>query len=144
MEPQFSDAQRTAAIDLLESLPWGDVEQAIYGLEAALALAIEAVGGALRLWEDEGEERFGDEFTLSAEQVASLDDEWRLAYIARLLDTARLGYGVSANGSPGRNTEGEVTPPVSWNDHAGSIAGLLRGLNDILYGVPPATRAGSN
>ena len=132
-----------AAIDLLESLAWGSVEWAIYDLEAALALAIEAVGGALRLWEDEGEERFGDELRLSAEQVASLDDEWRLAYIARLLDTAALAYGVSPNGSPGRNTEGEVTPPISWDDRGGSIASLLRGLNEILYGLPPVTRAGS-
>ena len=104
MERQFSDSQRAAAIDLLESLAWGSVEWAIYDLEAALALAIEAAGGALRLWEEEGEERFGDELRLSVEQVASLDEEWRLAYIARLLDTAALAYGVSPSARPGRNT----------------------------------------
>lgn len=122
---------------LLEDLLWGDLEQAIYGLEVTLVLSLEATGDAIRQWEDEGEERFGDEFSLSAEQVASLDDEWRLAYIARLLHTAAYSYGVSPRASPGRTPDGHVTSPVSWSDQPGSIARLLRGLNDILHGVPP-------
>jgi hypothetical protein len=116
VEQQFSDTQRTAAIDLLETLPWGDIERKIYGLEAALALALEAVGDAVRRWEEEGEDLFGDEVTLSPEQVASLDSEWRFAYIARLLDTAALAYGVPSFGSPGRNADGEPTSPASWNE----------------------------
>ena len=99
---QFNDAQRTQAIDLIESLPWGDVGEAIRGLEVALALALEAVGDAVDLWEEEGEERFGGEFQLSADQVASLDHEWRLAYIGRLLRTAAYAYGVPPHGTPGR------------------------------------------
>jgi hypothetical protein len=139
---QFTDAQRAAAIDLLESPPWGDMEWKIYGLEAALALALEAVGGdRVQRWEDEGNERFGDDFKLSAEQVASLDDEWRLVYIARLLDCAAIEYGVSSYASPGRNSDGEITSPASWNEDPHSVARLLRGLNDILYGLPPETGA---
>ena len=55
---QFNDAQRAQAIDLIESLYWGDVGDAIRGLEVALVLALEAVGDAVDLWEEEGEERF--------------------------------------------------------------------------------------
>ena len=137
--PQFGESQRAHALALLEDLPWGDLEQAIYGLEVALALALEAVGDAIDLWEDEGEDRFGDEFSLSAEQVDSLDDEWRLAYVARLLHTTAHSYGVSPHAPPGRSSDGPVTSPASWRDDGISIARLLRGLNDILYGVPPTT-----
>jgi len=140
-DPQFDETQRAQAIALLEDLPWGDLEQELYGLEAALALALEATGHAIQLWEGEdgGEERFGDEFALSAGQVDSLDDEWRLAYIARLLYTAAQAYGVSPGATPGRSPDGQVTSPVSWNAN-GSIARLLRGLNEILSGVSPMTQ----
>jgi hypothetical protein len=114
---QFDEEERAQATALLEALPWGDLEQAIYGLEVTLALALEATGDAIQQWEDEGEERFGDEFSLSAEQIASLDDDWRLAYIARLLHTAAHSYGVSPHASPGRSSDGHVTSPISWNDH---------------------------
>ena len=46
---QFDDIQRAQAIALLEELPWGDLEQELYGLEAALAVALEAVGDAIEL-----------------------------------------------------------------------------------------------
>lgn len=94
---------------------------------------------SLDRWEAEGEERFGDEFELSSEQVASLDDEWRLAYIARLLHTAALAYGVFPGASPGRASGGDVTSPIAWDDQRHSPARLVRGLNDILYGVSPTT-----
>src|SRR5262245_24821296 len=129
---QFDEPQQAQAMALLEGLPWGDVEQEIYGLEIALALALEATGEAIQLWEDEGEDRYGDEFSLSADQVALLDDDWRLAYVARLLHSAAHVYGVSPRALPGRSSDGYVTSPVSWHDQAGSIARLLRGLNDIL------------
>jgi hypothetical protein len=95
-------------------------------------------GVAIYLWEAEGEDRFGDEFALSAEEVADLDDEWRLAYIARLLCTALGAYGVSSQGLPGRDPEGELTPPITWTERLTSPAQLLRGLNDILHGLSPS------
>lgn len=135
---QFDETQREQALALLEELPWGDLEQELYGLEVALALALEATGDAIQQWEDEeGEERFGDEFSLSAERVDSLDDDWRLAYIARLLHTAVQAYGVFPGPKPGRGSDGQVTTPISWSSN-GSIARLLRGLNDILHGVAPS------
>jgi hypothetical protein len=136
---QFDQTQRTQALELIESLAWGDISCAIYSLEVALALALEAVGGDMNLWEAEGEERFRDEFELSSEQVASLDDEWRRAYIARLLQTAVNSYGVGPGASPGRSPEG-ITSPIAWNDDSSSVARLVRGLNDILYGVTPPER----
>ena len=53
---QFDEPQRAQVMALLETLPWGDVEREIGGLEVALALAIEATGDAIQLWEEEGEE----------------------------------------------------------------------------------------
>ena len=98
------------------------------------------MGDAIDLWEEEGEERFEGEFQLSADQAASLNHEWRLAYIGRLLCTAAYAYGVPPHGAPGRTTEGAVTPPACWDEDANSIARLVRGLNDILYGIPAPSR----
>ena len=113
--------------------PTGNVGAQRARLPAPTPVAIVAAVGPGR---GAGEERFGDEFTLSADRVASLDDEWRLAYIARLLHSAAYLYGVSPHASPGRSADGELTSPISWSDEL-SLARLLRGLNDILYGVDP-------
>jgi hypothetical protein len=131
----FSEQERAQALELIETLSWGDMDVFISGLETALALAIEATGAAIELWEEEGEERFGDEFSLSAEEVASLDDEWRLAYIARLLRTAIQAYGIYSDGAPGRNAEGETRPPAAWSEDGSSPARVLRGLLDLVHGV---------
>src|SRR5687768_17083671 len=122
---QFNEAQRAQALDLIESLAWGDMQTAIFGLEASLALALEATGDAIDRWEAEGEERFGDEFELASEQVAGLDDEWRLAYLARLLHTTAHAYGVTPEGPPGRTPEGDLTSPAVWADGSSSPARLL-------------------
>ena len=134
---QFGETKGKQALELIESLAWGDIEMAIYAFEVALALALEAVGpDSIGLWEAEGEERFGDEFELSVEDVVALDDDLRLAYIARLLYTAACMYGVNpSNAVPGRSPEGEVTSPLTWGDDVDSFAELLRGLNDIRYGI---------
>jgi hypothetical protein len=137
--PQFDARQRSQATELLERIAWGDMGYAIAGLEVALALALEATGDAIRLWEEEGELRFGDEFELSAEEVAELDDEWRLAYIARLLHSASYSYGVSPGVPPGRAVDGEVVTAAASESPETSPAGLLRGLNDILHGISPTT-----
>jgi hypothetical protein len=135
--PQFDQVQREQVLELVESLAWGDMEQAIYGLEVALALALEATGDAIHLWEQQGEERFGDECGLSYEQIAELDGEWRLAYIARLLHSAAFAYGVSPS-APGRTRDGELVISPTSESYPASPAQLVRGLNDIVYGISPS------
>jgi hypothetical protein len=66
------------------------VEPNVDGFEIALALALEAAGYAIDLWEEEGEVRFRSEFDLSHEQVDGLDHEWRIAYLARERQVAAL------------------------------------------------------
>ena len=56
-----------------------------------------------------------------------MDDGSRLAYVARLLRTIALMYGVS--------TEFSAEPsPLGFEHDEGSIAELLRGLNDMALG----------
>ena len=73
--PQFDETQRAQAIALLRISRGAISSRSSMASKPALALALEATGHAIQLWEDEaaGEERFGDEFELSAEQVDSLD-----------------------------------------------------------------------
>ena len=106
---QFNETQREQVLELIESFPWGDMEFAIRGFEAMFALSLEGVEPrAIDLWEAEGEARFGCEFELSPEQVSSLDDELRLAYVARLLHSAAYTFGVVPGVPPGRSPEGEI------------------------------------
>jgi hypothetical protein len=89
-------------------------------MEAALRRAMEATRDALALWEARAEDDLGfeDEFDLTADQVAELSDEWRLAYVARLLETLALAYGVN---------------PDTFENKESCPAALLRGLNDLLW-----------
>lgn len=108
----------------LDDLPWGDVEGAIRTLEEALRLALEATVNDFQLWEDHADsEGFPDEFDLSQEQIDSLSDQWRIAYIARLLRSIALAYGVSVY------REG----PLVGNTTPASVGGVVRELNDISW-----------
>ena len=111
-------------------------------LEVALALALEAVGDAIDLWEDEGEERFDDEFALSAEQSPRSTTSGGSRTSLGCFTQPRSRTESLHLASPGRTPDGHVTSPISWSDESGSIARLLRGLNDIRYGVPPTTDSG--
>jgi hypothetical protein len=52
---------------------------------------------AFVLWQvdDAGEQRFGDEFELTPQQIDDPDPQWRLAYVARLIRTLALYWGVA-------------------------------------------------
>ena len=95
--PQFDRQARVQALAAIESRAWDDVSQAVKTTDRGLLLAMEATTGAFLLWQadDAGEQLFGDEFTLTAQQVADLDPEWRLAYVARLIRTLALCWGVA-------------------------------------------------
>jgi len=145
---QFAGVEERA-VEILERGAWGDIEYHIRDVEIALALLCEATSPWLSDWEEEVSPAFDeekgietDEFTLGREQVHDLGDSWRLAYVARLVETLCLQYGLSptigAKG-PGRSPEGDVTPPAEWADDeaperfkASGIAKLLHSLNDLL------------
>jgi len=123
--PQFDPEQRRRAIELIESMAWGDMDLHIRSMEEALQLALEATVDGFQRWERDGEEHFGaDEFQLSPQQIEDLDDEWRLAYVARLIRSLGLVYGIATDFG-GRET--------TLDDDGDGPAGLLRGLNDIAH-----------
>jgi hypothetical protein len=93
---QLSDGQRERAVTLIESMAWADLDGSIIDMETALRRAIEATRDDFQRWEQDAEAfGFADEFSLTSETVAELSPEWRLAYVARLLRTVALSYGVS-------------------------------------------------
>jgi len=124
-EEQFDAKQRASAWALIESMAWEDMDGSIRDLEAALRLALEATEDDLRRWEEDIgpalEEPDFDEFSLRAQTIAELSCEDRLAYVARLLQSLALHYGVSGFGAQ-QLGEADSSP-----------AALLRGLNDILW-----------
>ena len=106
---------------------WGDVDGNIVSLEAALERALEATRTDFMLWDldGEGEDRWGDEYSVSPDDVAQMDMRWRLAYVARLVRSVALCYGVS----PGEFSD---SPPL-LEAEGSTPAGIVRGLNDLVH-----------
>jgi hypothetical protein len=97
---QFNPSQQEAALDLIDGMTWGNLGPAIHDVELCLRRALKATTRDLRNWENgDFEQRFGDEFSVSDAQVAELSDEERFAYVARLIDTAAVMYGLLARPS---------------------------------------------
>jgi hypothetical protein len=124
---QFNSGQRGEAFALLEQMAWGDMDNYICTLETALGLALEATDDDFYRWEHELEptmqsEGCEDEFSVTAARLEQLTSDEKLAYVARLLMTLALAYGVSE--VRGGRLVGEATMPP---------AALLRGLNDITW-----------
>jgi hypothetical protein len=117
--------QQARAIEFLNSMPWGDVDGAVQSFETALRLALEATGDAFLQWEQQAEARgYDDEFSLTYDDLAALSDEWRLAYVARLLRSLALAYGVSAGFDSG---------PLVGEASLASLGDIVRTLNDISW-----------
>jgi hypothetical protein len=129
---QLDRRQRQEALVLIEGIPWGDMDEAIRILEEVLDRVLDATAAEFPLWEAEGEDRYIDECSVSAEDVAEMSAEWRLAYIGRLVRSLALWYGVST-GDFGDD------PPLLVAD-ANSPGGLLRALNDVV--AMPVTDGG--
>jgi hypothetical protein len=133
----FNPTQQAEALALLEIPAWGDTDNVIRGLEICLRLALEATLRRLPqvgerpgpAFEDDG----NDEFTLPREVIRDMPPEERLAYVARLLRSFALDYGVGYEFGAGRR--GGL---VGETDKS-SPAALLRGLNDILW-MPTAAK----
>jgi hypothetical protein len=142
VKEQFDAGQVRRAVELLERLPWGDIDPAICDMEAALRLAMEATREEFQHWEDTigpelEQDRGWNEFSVPATHVDQFTSEEKLAYVARLLRSLALAYGVStdpleAHGARFKQHQ-QFRPPslhLGENDpHA--PAELLRGLNEI-------------
>jgi len=117
----MQDEQQARVQELLNDLPWADVDGAICDIELNLRLLLDATKDSLQMWEAEADERgFDDEYLLSSADVHELTEEWQLAYVARLVKNLALMYGIrdtSDAGEPDRDTP----------------AGIICGLNDISW-----------
>jgi hypothetical protein len=129
---ELRDLQDKQIIELIRSQAWGDISGQLVGMEEMLRLAMDATVEYLGIWEhdDAGERRYGDECSVSEHDLEAMSNEWRLAYVARLLRSLAMDYGVTTDwrsvvhGLP-------PTPNVGQND-ANSPAAVLRGINDII------------
>jgi hypothetical protein len=122
--------QRHRVLHLIDGIAWGDMDRSICALEATLGLALKVTVDDLAHWEEELEPRLNangiqDEFSVPAEAVEAMSTEERLAYVARLIKTVGLVYGLYG-GFSARAQE----LPVGADQ---SPAALLRGLNDISW-----------
>ena len=132
------------ALEILEREAWGDVEHYIRNVEVAIALLCEATSPWLPDWDDKVSPAFDeergievDEFELTREQVRGLSDSWRLAYVAKLVPTLCLQYGLSSTigaRGPERHPFDQPAPPGDWStdERTNGIARLLRALSSLL------------
>jgi hypothetical protein len=101
-------------LTLIDSMTWGDLGLAIQDIDESLRRALRATSRDLHNWDNgDYEQRFGDEFWLTDAQVAGLSDEERFAYVARLIQTAAVIYGL-------------------WPGDRNSPAALLHGLDQLV------------
>lgn len=121
-EPQFDEADRRRAVELIESIAWGDFDLDLRTFEDALRRAVEATQSYAEAWDAELYEQYGDEFSIDLDRRDGMDESHLLAYVGRLVRTVALLYGVSAWGED-----------LVGQESAGSLASLLRGLNDITW-----------
>jgi hypothetical protein len=136
---QFSPWQQEAALVVIEQRAWGDMDNAIRDTETALMLAMDATRAEFLRWEEElgpafEKEGIGDEFLVPAARVEEMSDGDKLAYLARLLRTLAISYGVD----PGFGYLVPGESPLERYDRLESATrsspgGLLRGLLDISW-----------
>jgi hypothetical protein len=129
----MTDEHETRLLEVITELPWADFDGAICGMEECLRLALEATRDAFLNWDLVARVNdFADEFSLSLGDVEDLLPEERLAYVARLLRSLALNYGVSTEFGKG---------PLVGEADAYTPAGILRGLNDISWTPMTTERA---
>jgi len=123
---QFDRQAAAEMLAVIDAVPWGDLAVSAGDVDQVLRLALEATTQAFLLWETDGagERRYGDEYSLSAADVDSLDDQWRMAYVARLLRSLALCWGVQI--------EFGTAPLGSVRDDQTSAGTLVRQLDTIV------------
>ncbi len=84
--------------EILERMPWGDTERDIRDVELILRLALEATEDAFMRWENvlgpAFESEGYSEVNLPADRIEEMSQKDRFAYVARLLRTLAISYGV--------------------------------------------------
>jgi hypothetical protein len=126
----MSVEQQVRVVGLVSNLAWGSLDDELRDMELALRLALEATQEAFWMWEESAvDEGFEDDFGLTTDQVRDLSPDWRLAYVACLLRSLGLAYGVGTELGGG---------PLVGEASSGTLAMLLRGLNDISW-MPTTT-----
>jgi hypothetical protein len=134
----FDQQARRESLAAIEHVPWGNIINAVDSMNESLRRAMEATTDAFWMWEtgDAGERRFGDEFSLTSHEVDNLTPEWRIAYVARLIRSLEVCWGVSTEfggGALGAPSEDRSYP--GW---------LIRALVAILYRSLARHRRGSS
>lgn len=111
-------AQRARVLEIAETTPWGDIVNGVKDVELALRLALEATREEFLLWERElADARFVDEFSVAPHDVSAMPFVWRVAYVARLLRSAALAYGLYTEFSQqplGTRREGDGIGEPLW------------------------------
>jgi hypothetical protein len=112
--------QHIRARRLVEGCLWGDIDKGLWDFERALWLLLDATFHDVAHWDEEQERlELGDEFSQSHEAVEAFPEGLHRAYVARLVYSAALRYGLFDRVSLEDGTE------------ADSAAAVIRGLNDI-------------
>lgn len=92
---RLSSAKRQRAIEAVEDAPWGDIAGSLETVEIGLRRALDATADDFQRWEHAaslGDDR--DEFTIERAEVEAMSADERLAYVARLLRSIALSFGV--------------------------------------------------
>jgi hypothetical protein len=117
----WSTEQRQELDQVIERILFGDFDSHLRTFELALLQARAAVIDHLEQWhDDELNEHYENEFTLTPEEIEAMSPEWKLAYLAQLLNIAVGLYGLGSN-------------PLAAE--RGYPAAVLRAVNDIGCGL---------
>lgn len=122
MDKQFDNGRGKRALELLEQMPWGDIEMNISDTKDALRRLVGATSAVADRWDEEFFDSYGDEFSVPDETVTAMTETELLAYIARLVRSLALAYGVDA---------GLSNRQLRQTDNPDSPAALLQGLTNL-------------
>ena len=90
-----SEGRDDRQLEVLENVAWGDVENDLADTTEVIERMKKAARGGAWLWETEGEDLYGDGFSVSDEELEAMSDEMRLAYLSQLAATLASRLGMS-------------------------------------------------
>ena len=101
-----SEGRGDRRLEVLENVAWDDVENDLGDVKELLGLMAETVTEPLRVWQTEGVERYGDEFSVSTKQREAMDERMHAAYVAQL--NATLASRLGANSHEGEKPASSI------------------------------------